>query len=89
MNKWKSIAADLRELSQMPLNTDSDLGACCVRADKIQLQLETQDKAMTDTLPHFVWHYLSDADIRFKDKRYKLSQDAELAGIIQELEERE
>jgi hypothetical protein len=88
MNKWKAIAAELRVLSTMPLDSENDMDACCTQADQLQHQLEMEYKELTATLPHFVWHYLSDADIRFKDKRYKQNQDAEIASIIQELEQR-
>jgi hypothetical protein len=88
MNRWISLAADLRALSQMPLNTENERKACCECADRIQHHLNTENKDMTNTLPHFVWHYLADADIRFKDKSYRRSQDAEIAEIIKELEQR-
>ncbi len=72
----------------MPLNSKNEMIDCCAQADKIHHQLETEYKELTDTLPHFVWHYLSDADIRFKDKGYKQKQDVEIASIIQEIEQR-
>ncbi len=37
-------------------------------------------------VPHFVWHYLSDADIRLKDAGYAESQYTRLDDIIAELE---
>jgi hypothetical protein len=39
-----------------------------------------QGSSEVSTIPHEVWHYLSDADIRSKDKRYA---EAQLQRIIE------
>jgi len=37
---------------------------------------------LSNAVPHAVWHYLSDADIRLKDVRYALLQRKEIDEIV-------
>jgi hypothetical protein len=36
-------------------------------------------------VPHFLWHYLSDADIRMKDEKYAEMQDGRIKVLLQYL----
>ena len=37
-------------------------------------------------VPHFLWHWLADADIRVKDSEYRRSQVAQLETVLQQME---
>lgn len=41
---------------------------------------------LANVLPHQIWHYLDDADIRLKDPRYYKIQQSEILTIIDMLE---
>ena len=38
--------------------------------DDAQKLIDEKIKALNNHMPHFLWHYLSDADIRMKDEKY-------------------
>ena len=40
-------------------------------------------------VPHVIWHFLSDADIRMKDPAYALEQEREVGRVIAGLESQE
>lgn len=37
-------------------------------------------------IPHLIWHYLDDADIRLKDSTYASMQNAQIFDLIKKLE---
>ena len=41
---------------------------------------------LSDAVPHFVWHFLSDADIRLKDPLYAADQTRQVMDIVHALE---
>jgi hypothetical protein len=41
---------------------------------------------LSGAVPHLVWHYLADADIRLKDSLYAVDQTRQLMEIVQLLE---
>ena len=40
------------------------------------------DHELANVVPETVWHFLSDADIRFKDSRYAIAQLSALASTL-------
>jgi len=61
------------------------------REDLVQLEAESfllaeqiRQSAVCNETPEIVWHFLSDADIRFKDEEYKRSQCQRLVDGIRQ-----
>lgn len=69
----------------MPIHERSELKAWNSAARKLQERMR-YDPDVCGAVPHFVWHYLADADIRRKSEEYKLEQDHQILEIIQALE---
>ena len=53
--------------------------------DEAQLILESPD--LLKGAPHFLWHYLSDADIRMKSPEYAEMQNRRINLLIERLKE--
>lgn len=85
MKELKTIIEELEALSLMPLLTKPDLAAWNTRAGKLLEKLHTGSQSVYDALPHFIEHYLADADIRLKDGRYRDQQQEQIKKVIGEL----
>lgn len=79
------LASDLRELSAHAVGSHDDLKGWYAHAQAVQAKL-MQDASVSMGMSDFIWHYLSDADIRFKDRGYAQEQEARLFEVIAELE---
>ena len=55
-------------------------------AGQLLADLRKMDQSVYDSLPHFIEHYLADADIRMKDRRYCEAQQKQIDDIIKRLE---
>lgn len=77
------FANELRRLIQREPRSKDELKAWYDAVEEFRKKVKTLDH---DTLPHFVWHYLDDADIGLKDPAYKASQDKRIETIISALE---
>ncbi len=55
------------------------------KAERLQEQL-TQKGVIGHLLPHVVWHYLADADIRMRDEAYRSLQNEQMRRLIASLE---
>ena len=76
----------LRELAEStPVDRD-ELAAWYERARQFEAVLRSDSGALSDAIPHFVWHYLADADIRVRDLAYRADQQATILEIIVALE---
>lgn len=75
----------LRALAEMPVTTGEQLVAWDQKAWALQERLKANPD-LADAVPHHLWHYLSDADIRLKDPRYREMQQAEVKLIIEAFE---
>ena len=73
----------MRQLAELPCSTPAEVKSWYAEAGVFEAYVQTSDVE----LPHFVWHYLSDADIRARDSEYRASQDREIREIISELEQ--
>jgi len=76
------FAQRVRELASRPVRTAEDLAQWQNAAAQLRAAVAP---SVADQVPHFVWHYLADADIRFRDDRYRAAQDQELVEALQEL----
>ncbi len=77
-----SIYDALKELKNLPLKSNTDLNLWHKQADIVIQKIRSLKKEEYDQLPHFIEHYLSDADIRLKDQKYKEIQDNELNQFL-------
>lgn len=81
----KDLASDLRSLAGRVVRNRDDLKEWYAQAKNVQDKL-MGDASVTMGMADFVWHYLSDADIRLKDPCYEQDQNARMAEVIAELE---
>jgi hypothetical protein len=80
------IAQRLRKLSRLPLARPDDLDDWYAAATEFRAWLSSAPARVADGLPHSVWHYLQDADIRVRDAIYRDQQNLELAAVLESLE---
>ena len=84
-NDIREVGRRLRELSDsQPLNKTA-LRIWQGQAQEFQRFLEGSPD-LAGSIPHFVWHYLADADIRLKDPEYRQTQQSTVEGILGFLE---
>jgi len=76
----------LRELAEATPTDARELRAWYERTREFEALLRSDSGALSDAIPHFVWHYLSDADIRVRDLAYRADQQATILEIIMALE---
>jgi hypothetical protein len=74
----------LRELARRPVNTHDDLDEWRALARELEASISAD---LADRIPHFVWHYLTDADIRFREEGYRHDQEQELEAALKEVED--
>jgi hypothetical protein len=72
----------LQTLAARPLTNRKQLAAWRVEADRFEESL-TPEQA--DSVPHFVWHYLADADIRLRNAEFRADQERRLQQVFREL----
>jgi hypothetical protein len=76
----------LRELAESTPEDAHALPAWYKHAREFEAVLRSDRGALSDAIPHFVWHYLADADIRARDLAYRADQQATILEIIVALE---
>jgi hypothetical protein len=76
----------LRELANRPVRTQHELDDWQAAARDLEASISGD---LPDRIPHFVWHYLADADIRFREEGYRLDQEQQLEATLRELENAE
>jgi len=75
------LIADLRALGERQIATRAERDS--VIADCVALKADIGlDPELANVVPETVWHFLSDADIRFKDSRYSIVQLPALATCL-------
>ena len=75
------LAEALTNLLNFVLETNEDLERWY---DKAQYILEDPD--LLKGAPHFLWHYLADADIRMNDAAYEEMQNQRIHLVLEHLE---
>lgn len=79
-----SLVAALRELARW---TPADkAGLAALENDTLLLRRHIQHTPVFGDVPETVWHFLDDADIRFKDRDYAALQLADLARCLSRME---
>jgi hypothetical protein len=79
MDKLEVITR-LRELAKQ--SPSSREGLKLLVDDSVTLGLAIRDQYRGHDVPETVWHFLSDADIRFKESQYRVIQLRELEEIL-------
>lgn len=77
----QSLGNALEALVNTKVENRSDLEKWYVEAQQVRQQIISNPK-LSNVVPHLVWHYLSDADIRFKDQKYAQLQQEEIDRIV-------
>jgi hypothetical protein len=72
----------LQALAAQPLTNRKQLAAWRLEADRLEKSF-TPEQA--DTVPHFVWHYLADADIRLRNSGFRADQERRLERVLRDL----
>ena len=75
-----AVVAALRAIAAKKPGTREELTD--LEAEAFVLGERIQGSRVCDDLPHVVWHFLSDADIRFKDEQYREMQVRQLDEAI-------
>jgi hypothetical protein len=75
----EQLASELSRLSSEQPQTLEDLGQ--LERESTALLLRLRDSSGFD-VPELVWHFLSDADVRFKDSRYASAQMEGLSDAL-------
>lgn len=83
-NSLKRLALMLEQLMAMRLGDRKDLDRWYECARRVEDEL-TADGGLSALVPHFLWHYLADADIRMKDAVYASLQDAKMKVLVAHL----
>ncbi len=78
-------ARSLRRLAESSPTDATKLAEWYERASEFQVFLKAHP-ALSDVMPHFVYHYLADADIRAREPDYHDDQQTHILEIISELE---
>lgn len=84
----EKLVAFSKELASLVTSSPKDkeqLRVWYEKAKSLQEQL-TQKGGIGHLLPHVVWHYLADADIRMRDEAYRSLQNEQMRRHIASLE---
>jgi hypothetical protein len=79
MNDIQRLAEELTRLANFVPATKEELNQWYAQAQRL-----IDSRLLTDA-PHFVWHYLSDADIRMKDEVYAEMQNRRINLVLTHL----
>jgi len=82
----QEVAQRLRRLAVISPTSTGGLTTWYAAAKEFRDWLSAKPVQLIDQVPHFVWHYLDDADIRSKDEVYRRDQERELAAVLARLE---
>ena len=85
-NALRQAGRMLRELAESTPEDTRELPAWYERAREFEAVLQSDRGGLSNAIPHFVWHYLADADIRACDVAYRADQQATILEIIMALE---
>jgi hypothetical protein len=74
------IIAVIQRLADRVPRTRDELSV--LEAESVELALHIQKRTALHDVPEHVWHFLSDADIRFKDPGYAQVQVESLREVL-------
>ena len=75
------VVAAVRDLAARKPASRED--ASSLAHESAALALHIQKRTSLHDVPEAVWHFLSDADVRFKDPKYAEVQLAEIASVLE------
>lgn len=81
-DEMKSAVACLRMLLESEPTSAEQVSAWYRRAEALKCVLQSSASEMN--VPHVIWHYLDDADIRFRDRVYAEEQILAVEKSIEE-----
>jgi hypothetical protein len=84
-NLIQEAALMLRRLAESTPTNSDQLSQWYERSREFQAFLKAHP-AICNAMPHFVHHYLADADIRAREPEYRADQQDQILGIISEFE---
>ena len=76
------LISALQTLAARPVTNRKELAAWRLEADRFEESLTPEQQG---TVPHFVWHYLADADIRLRNAGFRADQERRLQQVFREL----
>jgi hypothetical protein len=79
---YANLLGSLRRIASSNPNSHEKL--CELQNDCAALIRTIKSLGLADGCPHVIWHYLADADIRFKDFDYARQQQAQFVAAIEE-----
>ncbi|HEY8122617.1 MAG TPA: hypothetical protein VII78_14940 [Myxococcota bacterium] len=77
-----TLISALEKLAAKKVTNRKELDAWRAAAEKLERGLSPEQ---ADSVPHFVWHYLGDADIRLRNATYRKDQERRLEKVLREL----
>jgi hypothetical protein len=79
MNKYslQDLMRDMNELESTEVLSETDLRLWQNRASMVLVKIGN-GLCDSNEIPEIIFHYLNDADVRFKDERYRYAQETEL-----------
>jgi hypothetical protein len=78
----RALADSLHHLRTLKPKTKDDVASWYVLARKLEAELVSAN-GLSPEVPSLLWHYLADADIRFKDEAYADLQDHQMRLLVQ------
>jgi hypothetical protein len=72
----------LQTLAARPVTNRKELAAWRLEADRLE---ESFTPEQADSVPHFVFHYLADADIRLRNAGFRADQERRLQQVFRDL----
>src|SRR3954464_10093137 len=75
------VADALRSLAARAPKSHEELSA--LEKESVALAVHIQKRTTLHDVPEAVWHFLSDADIRFKDAEYARVQLAQMSEVLE------
>jgi acyl-CoA reductase-like NAD-dependent aldehyde dehydrogenase len=76
------VIAAIQRLADRAPRTREELSA--LEMESVELALHIQKRTSLHDVPEHVWHFLSDADIRFKDPEYAQVQLVSLREVLKD-----
>jgi hypothetical protein len=75
------VASVIRSLAGRRPRSREELSA--LEKESLELALHIQKRTSLHDVPESIWHFLSDADVRFKDAEYARVQLAQLSEALE------
>jgi len=80
-DKFEELVAALKTAAAIEMSSPEDTKRWEKQAEAIRLMLHG-NAGLADLVPHIVWHYLADSDVRRNDPAYRKMQIEKLLKAI-------